>query len=309
MAKLIEDVEAPKESIIKYEKVINILENKKLSKDVLYYVKELLNGRDIIDMSGYSGKSTILIPSRNSGETGYCIKFSDQKGILKNEKELLSLFSRYDYTSKIIDYISDSQDILITEQIKSPLALSELNNIKELATFMGESLRKFHDTNWNSKEIKDSEYKVLRENSEKIISESLLHDEGLTFMANYQDDYNFSDMKKYIADNIDLYQKDDVIIHGDFNPRNVFVNNNKLAGFVDVTDSAFGDRHYDIYWTMWTISLYLGVQGDIAKVLECENTFLEAYGYDKIDQKRLTLCKKINCMYWQENNDIKYFDR
>ena len=196
---------------------------------------------------------------------------------------------------------------MITEEIKSPWALTKFTTITEMASFMGKTLREFHDINWDNYDMTEEEKNVLSNNGVRIISESLKHKEGLGFMADYQNDHNFKEMRNYIKSNINDYKADDVIIHGDYNPRNVYVKDNQSAGFVDVTDSGFGDRHYDIYWTMWTISLYLGVQSDPKKVLECERAFLSAYGEDIIDEKRMNLCKKLNCMYWQENNDIKYF--
>ena len=307
MADLIEGVEAPKEGIVYYDDVIKVLEQKNISINTLKYLKELINHRDVLDMSGYSGNSTIIIPSSNNNPYGYCIKFADQIESLKSEKILLKFFSRFGLTSQYVDYIQDNGDILITEEIKKPWALTTFTTINEMAYFMGKTLRKFHDINWKKCDMTEEEKNVLLTNGAKIITDSLNHEDGLGFMADYQNDHNFNEMKNYIESNINDYKSDDVIIHGDYNPRNVYVKDNESAGFVDVTDSGFGDRHYDVYWTMWTISLYLGVQSDPNKVLECEKAFLSAYGKDKLDERRMTLCKKLNCMYWQENNDIRYF--
>ena len=307
MSELIDGVDSPKENIISNDYIMEVLKNKCISKETLCYLKEIIGGRNAVDMSGYSGNSTIIIPSSSSDKCGYCIKFSDNIGQLKNEYVLLNLFNKYNLTPKCIDYIQDGMDVLVTEEICNPFALKKYKTVEELSSFMGRSLRDFHDINWLKKDFSLEETNILCNNGDKIIEQSLQHDKGLSFMADYQNDYNFDKMREYISLNYSCYKKDDVIIHGDFNPRNVFIGNSKEFGFVDVTDSGFGDRHYDIFWTMWTISLYLGIQGDLAKRIECEEIFLDAYGRDKIDEKRLELCKKITCMYWQENNNIKYF--
>ena len=303
MAELLDGVEAPKTGEISYQKVIEILERKNISRNTLLYLKELLNTRSILDKSGYSGTSTIIVPKRGQ-LSGYCIKFSENS--LEEEKILLNLFNRYGLTSRVIDYIRDSEDILITESIDYPLALESISDYIELAKFMGKTLRNFHDIKWE-KELTQEEQKVLENHGKRIITNSLEHSEGLEYMAAYQEDYDYNRMLEYIRENKEDYQLD-VIIHGDFNPRNVFAYKGNFMGFIDVTDAGYGDRHYDIFWTMWTIALYSGILANKEKVQECERNFLESYGYDMINEKRLTLSKKLNCMYWQPNNNIKYFN-
>ena len=307
MSNLIEDVEAPKKRIIKYKDLTRILESKDLSLDTLYYLKKLINKRDVIDTSGYSGNSTIIIPKDSNNEKGYCIKVSDPEWGLYKEKVLLNLFSKYGLTSEVVNFIQDNKDILITEKVEYPWAIDKYTTIDDMANFLGKTLRKFHDIKWNIEEFTEEELQILKANGRKIIDNALKHEEGLRFMADYQNDHDYNQMKEYIKANINDYKDDDVIIHGDYNPINVFVKDSNSAGFVDVTDSGFGDRHYDLFWTIWTSTLYLGINSEKDKTTIWEDAFLNAYGRDKVDEKRLTLCKKINCMYWQEHNDINYF--
>lgn len=305
MSELLEGVERPIEGLLKYDDVISTFRNMKISKRNLKKIENILINRNVIDMSGYSGNSTILVPKEKNKE-GYCIKISSKINQLKKEKELLELFSSKKLTADIIDYIQDGMDILITRQMEGEEAIKNHSSIRSLSEFMGKSLREFHDLSQIFK-VDDDTKKTLILNGEKIIKDSLIHSKGLQFMGDYQKDHDYDKMKKYIQENLGDYHSD-VIIHGDFNPRNVFsTNKGEFTGFVDVTDSGYGDRHYDIFWTMWTISLYLGVQGDANKVKECEEIFLDAYGTDAIDERRMQLCKKLTCMYWQESNDIKYF--
>ena len=304
MDELIKGVEKPKEGIISYDEAVKVFERKGLSQTSLNIIKEILDERDILDLSGYSGNSTIIVPSTREKQ-GYCIKISDQINKLKKEKELLQMFSNNNLSPEVISYIRDNIDVLITKQIDGNEVLKEMKNTADLAKFMGKALRNFHDSSRNFV-ITEQQKEILDSNGKKIINESLKHEKGLEFIADYQNDHNYTKMKEYIKNHINDY-KSDVIIHGDFNPRNVFAEDGKFTGFIDITDSSFGDRHYDIFWTMWTVSLYLGIQQNQEETKKCEEIFLESYGTEKIDQKRLTLCKKINCMYWQENNEIKYF--
>lgn len=72
------------------------------------------------------------------------------------------------------------------------------------------------------------------------------------------------ELEKWLKKN--KYISDDVIIHGDYNLRNVFAKNSTFAGMVDFADTCFGDRHYDIYFSMWTVALYSGIIGQEEQV-------------------------------------------
>lgn len=309
MAEILEGVEAPKEGEIAYKRAIELLKKRNLNEMELSLISELINGRNITDVSGYSGITTLLVKATSKDPDGYCIKIADELHSLKKEAVMADFFSKNGYTTPVVEHLKGNQEILVTRQINSLLALSKYIDIRSLATFMGKSLRNFHDNHWDFSNLTANEKEILFNNSERIITSALSHVQGLQYIADYQKDHNYEEMKKYIKENLGLYQKDEVIIHGDYNPRNVFVKNDNTSYVVDFADSGLGDRHYDIYWTMWTISLYLFVQADPKLVQECETIFLNSYGRDVIDENRLNFCKKLNCMYWQENNSIHYLDK
>ena len=303
MAKLIHDVDAPENRSLSTLKFIEIVENLGVSKYTLNELSDLVSGKKLVDMSGFSGNSTLLALGEDSS---YCIKIGYSKSCLFKEKVLIGLFNRAGVADKVIHYIQDAVDILVTGVNPNYIAVEKIPTYKELAEFMGRSLREFHDIDWDSVELTYFERNVLNSNSDKIMSGVLSHSQGLGFFADYIGDHDYDSMKEYIKNNISSFNED-VIIHGDYNPRNVFTDGKNFKGIIDVTDCAFGDRHYDIIWAMWTVPLNSGVLGEPDKVAECEEILLDAYGRDAIDLNRLEFCKKLCCMYWQESNDIRYF--
>ena len=304
MAELLSGVEAPKDGTIKNNELKQILKRRGCEDNVIKLILDLADGRDIMDCSGYSGSTTIIIPSSPTDQ-GYSIKINDNEGSLQEEVILMDFFAKYGLTQKVLNYIQNKKDYIITRKMPGEMALTQLCELKSLAEFMGKSLRSFHEINWDKTTMTAQEKQIILARSNQIFERCQKNTNGLSPMSDYQNDNNFKDMKNYIAQNKNQYVADDVIFHGDFNPRNVFSNGQHFTGLIDFTDSGYGDRHYDIYWTMWSVSLYLGLQGNPIMVNKCEETFKNAYGRDKIDENRMTLCKKMNCMYWQDSNDIK----
>lgn len=79
------------------------------------------------------------------------------------------------------------------------------------------------------------------------------------------------------------FGRDEVVIHGDYCLPNIIMKDFHLQGFVDLGNGGIGDRHYDLFWGLWTLEFNLGTG-------KYGNHFLEAYGIDQVDPQRLELC-------------------
>jgi kanamycin kinase len=66
-----------------------------------------------------------------------------------------------------------------------------------------------------------------------------------------------------------------VVLHGDFCLPNVLFQDFRLTGFVDLGNGGVGERHYDLYWGLWTL-------GYNTKSDRYNDTFLAAYGRDLV---------------------------
>ena len=120
-------------------------------------------------------------------------------------------------------------------------------------------------------------------------------------------DYDYTSMKKHLIENKNYLFEDLVLNHGDFNPNNVFINNNEIK-LIDFKDSGFVDRHYDIFWTMFMIIIFSGILKDRNSIIECENIFLDAYGRDLINNEKLEYFKKFACLYWHQHDELTRID-
>lgn len=301
----LENVDAPKDDIISSTDVLKFLRKRNCREEDIDLIKEFIGNNDVLDTSGFSGNTTLLV----DGDESYCIKISDISSSLQDLKILSNFFNKYKYTSNVISYISTNKDYLITEKINANLVVQEFQDIDVVASTMGEYLRKFHDTVWDIQHFSDDERRLLRDNRDKFITTALKHDVGLSFFADYLCDHDFCSMKNYIEKYGYLFNPDEVLVHGDFNPKNIFSKDGKLCGIIDFTDSHFGDRHYDICFSMWSCMLYYGLLNYKEAIDRFIDIFLKSYGIEKIDFDRMKLCNKIVCMYWQENNVINYLRR
>lgn len=303
--KLIEDVAMPTDSRVSREQAIQTLKRRGCKDTEINYLKSIISDKEIFDFSGYSGITTFLAISLQAGKSNLCIKISDVPHRLERSCVMLNLMSKYNLFPQVIKYISTNKDYLITEAIEATMAVNAFMDFRSLSKFMGKALRGFHEINWNQSSMTEQEKYIITSKTEAFLSEALSHEKGLHFLAQYQHDFDYDGMKEYLKNHQADYISNEVMIHGDFNPRNVFVRNGKLAAVVDLEDTCFGDRHYDIYFSMWTVALYSGILDNPELLAECEKIFLDSYGRDKINQKRMKYCKKLTCMYWQEHNDIR----
>lgn len=82
--------------------------------------------------------------------------------------------------------------------------------------------------------------------------------------------------------------KEGVLLHGDMCLPNIFYDEDyRFTGFIDLGDSGLGDRHFDLYWAMWSLSYNL-------KTDRYNETFMTAYGLDAFDSARYDVCAAIS---------------
>jgi len=77
--------------------------------------------------------------------------------------------------------------------------------------------------------------------------------------------------------------KDECVVHGDLCLPNYMLDDFAFAGLIDTGDAGLGDRHYDLFWSLWSLSYNL-------KTKEYGNIFLDAYGRSDVDERLIRTC-------------------
>lgn len=302
-------VEPINEKKIDNKNFLNLLKRKYLIDEKNYlYIKEILNGRDVLDKSGYSGSSTILVNKSETNEDEYVIKIQKVNNHLEDEFIMYNYFYKKGLSSKPIKFIrSGEYEYMIVSKINLVTAGNYFNNYQEISLFFGKELRKFHDYNLINDKFNKEELNILKNKYLNNFEEALNTETGLIYLSIYMNDYDYNNMKKSLKNNKWMLFDDPVLLHGDFNPNNVFISEDNIK-LIDFKDTGFGDRHYDIFWTMFMIIIFSGILKEKEKIEECEKIFLDAYGKDLINTDKLEFFKRFACMYWKQHDEITRVD-
>jgi kanamycin kinase len=75
----------------------------------------------------------------------------------------------------------------------------------------------------------------------------------------------------------------DAVLHGDCCLPNLVLHEWEFSGFVDLGAGGVGDRHFDLAMALWSLSFNLGST-------EWGAHFIDAYGRDAVDARRLRIC-------------------
>lgn len=300
-------VEPPGRKKISNGIFIKILKEKiKCSDYLIDYLKVLSDNKEILDVSGYSGSSTILIED-NKYDDSYVVKIQPKNSLFE-EFIAYKFYNKYNLTSNALKYEDcGNYEIMIVKKINALTAGQYFDTFEEVSKFMGTELRRIHDMNFDCHNMTYEERFVFDNKYKRIYKEALESNEALIYMCQYLNDYDILKMKEFLRKNVD-YIDGKTLLHGDFNPNNVFVKDGKLVGVVDFKDTGFADRNYDVFWSMWTTSLFSGLHYNREKLDKCEKIFLDSYGRDAIDEERIEFCKKLTCLYWKQHDEISRLD-
>lgn len=238
----------------------------------------ILSSADIFDSSCSEQARVIFI----NKDKGYYLK-SSEKGRLRTEAEMTSFFHQKGLSVKVLQYISEDKDWLLTQKAEGedctfPLYLE---NPKKLCDTLAENLRNLHDVDSVGCPVTDRTQiylKTARDN----------YGNGKYDKSLFPDNWGFSSAEeayRVIEERAHLL-KNDVLIHGDYCLPNIMLKDWKFSAFIDLDSAGIGDRHIDLFWGIW--SLFYNLKTD-----KYADRFLDAYGRDKVDKDVLKLIAAI----------------
>ena len=181
-------------------------------------------------------------------DLGYYIKIADA-GNLSQEATLARLFDQKGLGPRVVFYIQAEKDYLVTESAKGEDALEYLDNPKKLCEVLADAMKYLHDQSIEGVPVSTS-------------------------------------MKVYDSSEKGMKLKKDTFIHGDFCLPNVMLENWKFTSFIDAGAAGVGDKHIDIYWTLWSLQYNL-------KTDEYTDYFLDCYGREKVDMDILKIVAEV----------------
>lgn len=243
-----------------------------------------------IEIQTYFIEAAVTVVKKTARSSVYHMKNQSHDVFLKvtpkeqmqREAIMTSYLHHKGICPSVLHYSSnDTNDYLVTERIPGSHAASDefIAQPEHLCDVFAESLLHLHQvqhtdcplTNGLDEMFNRAEYRYREEKAEKSL---------LLYMG-------YTSIETAYQDMVFLYKhaiEDKVIIHGDYCLPNLILQNNKRNGrYIDVGYGGVGDRHYDIFWGLWSLQFNL-------KSTDYANRFMKAYGQHLIDQNRLRLC-------------------
>ena len=210
---------------------------------------------------------------------GFYLKRS-AKNSLYNESVMTDYFHKKGLGAKVISYVTDDYDWLLTEKMAGEDATHRdfLSEPKRLCDFLASELRNLHETDFSDCPIqnRNESYASLAEKN---------YNEGIFDLSLTEKLYSFKSADeafRIFSEGKDAL-KGEVLLHGDYCLPNVMLNKDfTLSGFIDLGNGGVGDRHIDIFWGRWTLLFNLGTD-------EYADRFFDAYGRDMIDEDKLRI--------------------
>lgn len=236
-------------------------------------VRPVLIGAKHFDSSCSPNAKVIYIDKDN----GYFLK-SAPKGKLERETTMTQYFHSKGLSAKVLAYVSDRSDWLLTEKIHGDdgATAKYLEQPERLCDMFAEQLLALHRTDCADCPVPNHTELYLLEAKERFaennFDRSRITKKGY---ASAEEAYHIVETKGHLL-------KSDTLIHGDYCLPNVIIRNWKFAGFIDLELSGVGDRHRDIFAAMTTFGINF-------KTDKYNDRFKDAYGRDKVDEDMLRL--------------------
>lgn len=240
-----------------------------------------LSGADIYDSSCSDAARVIFIDR----DGGYFLK-SSAKGMLFREAEMTKIFNSHKMAARVVEYESGERDFLLTEKVHGEDCVSEkhLSDPTRLAETTAEILSELHSQKINREQLPNRTEEIL-ENIERNYRNGSFDNHFLHGMCDIK---NIDEAWKIVSET-KHFLKSDVLVHGDYCLPNIILKDWKPSGLIDLGGAGIGDRHFDIFWGLWTLIYNL-------KTDAYSNRFLDAYGRDKIDFDLLRAIAAYECL-------------
>ena len=186
----------------------------------------------------------------------------DREGVLERSAKAQEYFAKKGLSSSLVAYERENgQDFLLVKAVPGEYACCAryLEEPEKLAAMLGETMRMLHET--------DAADCPLRDANERALSMYAAEHDGKAH------------------EKASLLKKE-VLVHGDHCLPNVFFENGRFSGYIDLGDAGFGDRHLDICCAVWSLGYNTGSG-------KWTDRLLDAYGRELLDEQRLRICMQL----------------
>ena len=177
------------------------------------------------------------------------------------------------------DCASYELDWLLTEQIPGDdcTAVKYLDQPKRLVDTIAEQLSLLHATDFSACPIQN--------HTELSLATAKRNMQNGTYDKSHFPDsfgYKSPDEAWAVVESQGQLLQNNTLLHGDYCLPNIILDSWRFSGFIDLDNGGVGDRHFDLFWLMWSLAWNL-------KTDKYRDRFLDAYGRGKVDDDILRI--------------------
>ena len=210
-------------------------------------------------------------------ENGFFLKAAPA-GTLAEEAAMTACFHRHGLGAEVLSYLSGEEDWLLTRRIPGNDCIhpKHLEDPPRLCDTTAEILRRLHSIppdaampNRTAQALRRAERFWQR----KGFDNSLFPDHW--GYASPEEAWQVIQTQGHLL-------RSDTLIHGDYCLPNILLENWQFQGFVDVGAAGAGDRHFDLFWGIWSLGFNLRTD-------RWRDRFLDAYGREAVEPELLRI--------------------
>ncbi len=193
---------------------------------------------------------------------------------LQHEATMYAYLYQHGMSPEAISYEShEGYDYLLVQAAEGEDGThpSHVKHPERLAALYGESLRGLHELPTQQCPFRNLTHQIVQQASDKLTR--LQNSTGKAQQELSQIEEACAHLQQRISDT--------TLIHGDYCLPNIIINKWKFNAIIDVGDAGVGDRHYDLYWGLW--SLHYNLHTD-----KYDRCFIDAYGCELVDVDTIT---------------------
>ncbi|MBO7403949.1 MAG: aminoglycoside 3'-phosphotransferase [Clostridia bacterium] len=244
-----------------------------LPPDVPREIVEILGASPVYD-SSCSNAARVFFIDRGDG---YFLKRAP-KGTLAEEAALTRIFADAGLGPEVLLTLSAEDDWMLTRKVPGEDGTHLLDEPAALCDLLGPVFRDLHDRGLRiagDRTLPDRTAAILASAECGIAS-------GVFHTSLHPERYGIrsvEDARAILEDGRDLLRPT-CFVHGDACLPNVMFEDGRFTGFIDCGGAGRGDRHNDLFWTVWSLGYNL-------KTDAWGDRFLDAYGRDAVDPERM----------------------
>lgn len=200
---------------------------------------------------------------------GFYIK-SAPLGSLALEADLGRRFHRMGLGVEVIHYISADQDYLVTRGALGDDLTHHLDDPEMVCRTLASALRMLHSQSIENVPV-SSLFRTYMESKNESSSECLQL--SMFPIASKEEAQRIIREGRHKL-------KADILIHGDACLPNFICHKGAFSTFIDLGQAGAGDRHMDLFWTIWSLEFNLNTN-------RYTDYFLDLYGRESVDLEAL----------------------